>query len=135
MVNICFGYEDKPERIRLLIICWKGPSITTLFYTIKPKDMSYMTCQPQVYHGQGYITEKLGSSGSGFGPKSFFQTNSRQGERLYETARIWPCSPAGKRCTTCIATAASLFVSDRAGQRHWVETVKEAVEDAKRMLY
>ncbi len=43
--------------------------------------------QPQVFSGKGYVMEKLEDYQFKIGPKSFFQTNTRQAERLYAITR------------------------------------------------
>jgi 23S rRNA (uracil1939-C5)-methyltransferase len=140
MVNVCFGHDDEAERKRLFDHLLKEvPGITTLLYTINPKwnDTIY-DLQPQVYTGKGYITEKL-STGSGrqllfkIGPKSFFQTNTRQAERLYQVTHAF-AELTGKEVVYdlyCGTGSIGLFVSEGAAKIIGVETVAEAVEDAK----
>src|SRR5690606_23920460 len=88
-VNVCFGYEDEAERITLFEHLLKEvPAITTLLYTINPKwNDSLHDLEPQVYSGKGYVLEKMEDFQFKIGPKSFFQTNSRQGEKLYQITR------------------------------------------------
>ncbi len=38
-------------------------------------------------YGKGYVIEQLEDFRFKIGPKSFFQTNTRQGERLYQVTR------------------------------------------------
>src|SRR6478735_844363 len=59
MVNVCLGYEDEPERKKLLDhLLEKIPAITTLLYTINPKwNDSIYDLQPIVYSGNGFVTE------------------------------------------------------------------------------
>jgi 23S rRNA (uracil1939-C5)-methyltransferase len=140
MVNICFGHDDEKDRINLLDhLLQQVPGITTLLYTINPKwnDTIY-DLQPRVYSGKGYITEKL-STGRGrdlffkIGPKSFFQTNTRQAERLYQVTRGF-AELTGKEVVYdlyCGTGSIGLFVSEGAAKIIGVETVAEAVEDAK----
>jgi len=141
MVNVCFGYDDETERTRLFDHLLKTvPSITTLLYTINPKknDTIY-DLQPQAYYGKGYIIEKL-SPGAGekelqfkIGPKSFFQTNTRQGERLYQVTRDMACLTGNETVYDlyCGTGSIGLFVSSKAKKIIGVETVQEAVEDAR----
>lgn len=141
MVNVCLGYDDEKERIRLFDhLLEKVPGITTLLYTINPKknDTIY-DLEPKAYFGKGYIIETL-STGTGapalkfkIGPKSFFQTNTRQGERLYQVTRELACL-TGKETVYdlyCGTGSIGLFVSDKAKKIIGVETVAEAIEDAK----
>ena len=140
MVNVCFGYGE-PERNRLFeYLLQQVPGITTLLYTINPKknDTIY-DLQPQVYSGKGYIIEEL-RTGEGekplqfkVGPKSFFQTNARQGERLYQVTRDF-AGLTGKETVYdlyCGTGSIGLFVSSKAKKVIGVETVEEAVDDAR----
>ena len=140
MVNVCFGYEDETERKKLFDhLLQEVPGITTLLYTINPKfnDTIY-DLQPKAYTGKGYITEKLRTANGRdlffkIGPKSFFQTNTRQAERLYEvTSRF--AELTGKEVVYdlyCGTGSIGLFVSEGAAKIIGVESVAEAVEDAK----
>jgi 23S rRNA (uracil1939-C5)-methyltransferase len=140
MVNVCFGYDDETERNRLFEHLMKQvPSITTLLYTINPKknDTIY-DLQPQAWYGKGYIIEKLhvapGKALSfKIGPKSFFQTNTRQGERLYQVTRDMACLTGNETVYDlyCGTGSIGLFVSDLAKKIIGVETVAEAVDDAR----
>ena len=135
MVNVCFGYDDEQERTRLFDHLLKQvPAITTLLYTINPKknDTIY-DLQPQAYYGKGYIIEKLENLQFKIGPKSFFQTNTRQGERLYQVTREM-ASLTGNEVLYdlyCGTGSIGLFVSKQAKKIIGVETVQEAVEDAR----
>jgi 23S rRNA (uracil1939-C5)-methyltransferase len=135
MVNVCFGYEDEKERIKLFDhLLEKVPAITTLLYTINPKfnDTIY-DLQPQVYMGRGYAIEKLEDFQFKIGPKSFFQTNTRQGERLYQITRGF-AELTGKETVYdlyCGTGSIGIFLSGLAEKIIGVEVVKEAVEDAK----
>lgn len=135
MVNISFGYEDEKERIRLLDhLLEKVPAITTLLYTINPKfnDTIY-DLHPQVYTGKGYVIEKLEDFQFKIGPKSFFQTNTQQGERLYEITRSF-AELTGKETVYdlyCGTGSIGIFVSGLAKKIIGVEVIKEAIDDAR----
>jgi 23S rRNA (uracil1939-C5)-methyltransferase len=89
MVNLILGYEDKEKREALFnILLERFPQITTLLYTINAKrNDSMQDLLPQVYSGSGYITEYLEDFQFKISPKSFFQTNSKQAEKLYQVTR------------------------------------------------
>jgi 23S rRNA (uracil1939-C5)-methyltransferase len=89
MVNLILGYEDKEKREALFnILLERFPQITTLLYTINAKrNDSMQDLLPQVYSGSGYITEYLEEFQFKISPKSFFQTNSKQAEKLYQVTR------------------------------------------------
>src|SRR4030095_8782611 len=89
MVNIVLG-ENDPEKIESLMrfVIEKFPSITTLLYTINTKkNDSLNDLTPVVYNGKGYVIEKLEDYQFKIGPTSFFQTNTKQSEKLYQVTR------------------------------------------------
>jgi len=135
MVNVCFGYHDQEALTKLFDhLLATVPEITTLLYTINPKknDTIY-DLQPRAYYGKGYITEKLEDLRFKIGPKSFFQTNTRQGERLYEITRDF-AELTGKETVYdlyCGTGSIGLFVSQQAGKIIGVEVIGEAIEDAR----
>ena len=84
MVNLVIHHEMKAEREALLNhLLATVPGITTLLYTINPKkNDSIFDLEPKVFFGKGYVEEKLEDFTFKIGPKSFFQTNTYQGEAL-----------------------------------------------------
>jgi 23S rRNA (uracil1939-C5)-methyltransferase len=135
MVNIVFGHEDINNRKRLLDhILASFPTITTLLYTINTKmNDSLYDLLPQVYHGHGYVTEKLEDFRFKIGPKSFFQTNTEQAEILYQVTREF-AELTGKENVYdlyCGTGSIGIFVSKHAKKILGIETVNEAIIDAK----
>lgn len=136
MVNIVLNHEDEEKRIALLDhVLSKVPAITTLLYTINPKwnDVIY-DLEPVVYTGPGYAIEKLGELSFIISPKSFFQTNSRQGKQLYDVVKDF-AALTGKETVYdlyCGTGSIGLYLHDVAGKIIGVETVPEAIEDAKK---
>lgn len=135
MINIVLGYEDEKKRVLLMdYLMQQFPQITTLLYTINTKwNDSMYDLSPVVYFGKGYILEKLEDFTFKIGPKSFFQTNSRQGEKLYQVTREF-AELTGKETVYdlyCGTGSIGIFVSRGAAKIIGVETVAEAVADAK----
>jgi 23S rRNA (uracil1939-C5)-methyltransferase len=141
MVNIVLGQEDQPKRIALLeFIRQQFPVITTLLYTINTKwNDSLYDLEPVVYHGKGYVIEKLstGPGGEDFqfkiGPKSFFQTNTKQGEQLYKVTRDF-AELSGSEIVYdlyCGTGSIGIFVSKKARKLIGVEMITAAIEDAR----
>lgn len=135
MVNICLGYEDDLQTKKLLDFLLKEvPSITTLLYTINPKfnDTIY-DLEPVVYFGKGFVTEQLAEFSFKIGPKSFFQTNTRQAERLYTIARDFAGLTGNEIVYDlyCGTGSIGIFVSKLAKKVIGVEVIAEAIEDAK----
>lgn len=141
MVNIVFGEDDEPKRKALLDhILEKFPSITTLLYTInRKKNDSLHDLEPVAYHGKGYVMEKLTAAEGGqeflfkIGPKSFFQTNTRQGEQLYRVTRDF-AELTGKETVYdlyCGTGSIGIFVSPGAKKIIGVEVIEAAIGDAR----
>ena len=135
MINLILGYEDETKRKALLDLLIKQfPQITTLLYTINTKrNDSMQDLEPQVYYGNGYITEKLEKFEFKISPKSFFQTNSKQAEVLYQVTRDF-AELTGKETVYdlyCGTGSIGIFCSDQAKKIIGVEFVEEAIEDAK----
>jgi len=89
MVNIVTK-DDNPRSMtalkdRLLAEC---PGITTIVNNITARMSQVAVGETEkVYHGPGFITERIGSRTYRISANSFFQTNTLQAERLYETVR------------------------------------------------
>jgi 23S rRNA (uracil1939-C5)-methyltransferase len=135
MVNVVFGYADEQKQNALLQnLQIQFPSITTLLYTINPKwNDSLNDLQPVIFHGKGYVIEKLENFSFKIGPKSFFQTNTAQAERLYQTVR----DVAGLTGTQtiydlyCGTGSIGIFLSDRIKKLVGIELIPEAIADAR----
>lgn len=140
MVNIVVA-EDDPEKINKLMhyVQGKFPAITTLLYTINTKwNDSLHDLDPIVYSGKGYAIEKL-SAGAGeeyqfkIGPKSFFQTNTKQAEKLYRITKDL-AELTGNEIVYdlyCGTGSIGIFVSKLAKKIIGVELIAAAINDAK----
>jgi 23S rRNA (uracil1939-C5)-methyltransferase len=135
MVNICFGYEDKEQRIKLLDhLLQEVPGITTILYTInQKKNDSLHDLGPQVYMGKGFAMEKLEDFEFKIGPKSFFQTNTRQAEKLYQVTRDFAELSGNETVYDlyCGTGSIGIFLSKLAKKIIGVEVIAEAIDDAK----
>jgi 23S rRNA (uracil1939-C5)-methyltransferase len=135
MVNLVVGYEEKKIREALLNFIAKAfPQITTLLYTINPKrNDSLFDLEPRVFKGKGFIIEKLEDFSFKISPKSFFQTNTLQGEKLYRVAREF-AELTGEQTVYdlyCGTGSIGIFVSKGAKKIVGVELAEEAIRDAK----
>jgi 23S rRNA (uracil1939-C5)-methyltransferase len=135
MVNIVFGYRDELLQNALLKhLQNEFPAITTLLYTINPKwNDSLNDLQPIVYAGNGYVIEKLEKYLFKIGPKSFFQTNTAQAERLYQTVRSFAALNGTETVYDlyCGTGSIGIFLSDGAKKVIGIELIPEAIADAK----
>ena len=136
MINIMLGYEDETQRKKLLDqLLDQFPQITTLLYTINTKrNDSLYDLDPQVYYGKGYIEEKLEDFSFMISPKSFFQTNTRQAEKLYQVTRDYAELDGSQIVYDlyCGTGSIGIFVSKLAKKVIGVEMVEEAITDAQK---
>lgn len=136
MVNICLNHDAESDKVLLLDhLLKKVPSITTLLYTINPKwNDSIYDLVPQVYYGKGYVTEKLGSFNFIISPKSFFQTNTKQAEKLYSITKEFAALTGTETVYDlyCGTGSIGIFVSKHAKKIIGVEVIEDAIEDAKK---
>ena len=141
MVNIVVAEDDKKNIEQLMkFVEERFPAITTLLYTINRKwNDSLNDLEPVIWKGKGYVIEKLstGSRGDEFefkiGPKSFFQTNTRQAEKLYQVTNDF-AELTGKEIVYdlyCGTGSIGIFVSKMAKKVIGVELIPAAIEDAK----
>ena len=135
MVNIVFGEENQKERTKLLeFVAAQFPQITTLLYTINLKmNDSLHDQEPVIYKGKGYVIEKLEDFSFKIGPKSFFQTNTKQAETLYQITRDF-AELNGNQIVYdlyCGTGSIGIFCSKHTKKVIGVEAIEEAVNDAR----
>jgi 23S rRNA (uracil1939-C5)-methyltransferase len=89
MVLVQF-FNNDTKKIKLLMDFIKDTfnEITSLLYTINTKGNNTLYDQDILcYSGKDYITEEIDDLVFKIGPKSFFQTNSKQAKKLYSITR------------------------------------------------
>jgi len=135
MVNIVLGEEQEKKRVALLeFVQQRFPQITTLLYTINlKKNDSLFDLEPQVYSGKGYVIESLEDYRFKIGPKSFFQTNTKQAERLYHVTREFAELDGSQVVYDlyCGTGSIGIFCSRGASKIVGVEMIDAAIQDAK----
>ncbi len=135
MVNICLNFDEETDRKKLFDhLLQQVPEITTLLYTINPKwNDSIYDLTPQVYFGKGFATEKLEDFEFKISPKSFFQTNTKQAEKLYTVTRDFAGLTGNEIVYDlyCGTGSIGIFVSKQAKKIIGVEVIEEAIADAK----
>jgi 23S rRNA (uracil1939-C5)-methyltransferase len=110
------------------------PQITTLLYTINlKKNDSLFDLEPQVFSGKGYAIEQLEDFRFKIGPKSFFQTNTKQAERLYQVTREFAELDGNQVVYDlyCGTGSIGIFCSKGAKKIIGVEMIDAAIQDAK----
>ena len=135
MLILCFYHEDAQERIALLdAVAAKFPQITSLYYVINGKANDSIADQECVlYKGEDAIYEYMEGLKFKIGPKSFYQTNTKQAYKLYSVAREY-AQLTGSEVVYDLYTGTGTiaqFVSRQASKVIGIEYVPEAIEDAK----
>lgn len=135
MVNLVFGYDDKNEREKICKhLLEKVPSITTLLYTINSKwnDTIY-DIETKIVSGKGYIIETLEGFKFKISPKSFFQTNTKQAERLYNVVKDFAALTGNETVYDlyCGTGSIGIFLSTQAKKIIGVDVIEDAIKDAK----
>ena len=134
LVVLSFYENDMPSIEGLLNdIKDNFPGITSLMYVInqKPNDTLYDQ-EIKLWHGRNHIIEKLGNLQFKIQPKSFFQTNSRQAEVLYDEARKLARLTGVETVYDLYSGTGtiSLYMAEKAGKVIGIESVDQAVHDA-----
>lgn len=133
--------EMRDELFPLLdFISESFPQITSLQYIINGKmNDSYSDLDVVTYRGKAYIEERMeGYNGSKalrymINPKSFYQTNSLQAQRLYSFVAEF-AGLKGSEVVYDLYTGAgtiALFLADKCKKVVGIEYVEEAIEDAR----
>lgn len=129
-------FENNKEQIDTLLnhVLKQFPQITSLVYVINPKgNDTIFDLDIHCFHGKPYMLEEMEGLKFKIGPKSFYQTNSRQAYELYKVARNF-AGLTGNEVVYDLYTGTGTiaqFVSRQAKKVIGVEYVPEAIEDAK----
>src|SRR5713101_3920131 len=135
MVNIVTT-TDAPETMQDLgsILIARFPEITTVVNNITArKSMVAFGETEKVYHGPGYITERLGKYTFRISANSFFQTNTKQAKRLYEIAQgMAELSPSDIVYDLYCGTGTiAIFISESVREVIGIDVVESAIADAR----
>ncbi len=89
MVVVVFYYDDRKRREGLLDhVVDKFPRITSLMYVINSKrNDSLAETEPILYKGEDHLVEEIDGLKFKIGPKSFFQTNTKQAQKLFHISK------------------------------------------------
>ena len=136
MLVVAFFADERDTISRFLDAALQrfGPEITSLYYCINPKVNEYLMDLEMVhYAGAETVTERLGHVSFNIGPKSFFQTNTRQAERLYAITREF-AGLTGEENVYDLYTglgSIALYVADACRQVVGIEEIAAAIDDAR----
>jgi 23S rRNA (uracil1939-C5)-methyltransferase len=135
MVIVVFFHEDVEQRTGLLdFLASQFPQITSMMYVINSKRNDSLNDQiPVLYNGDDHLFEEMDGLKFRIGPKSFYQTNTRQALVLYRVAREF-AELSGNEVVYDLYTGTGTianFISAYAKRVIGIEYVDEAVQDAK----
>lgn len=134
MLVFSFGENDEATILSFLDEVMEAfPKTTSLHYCINMKmndtilDLDIIT-----YKGKGYVEEVLGDIRYKIGPKSFFQTNSRQGKNLYDIVVDF-AELKGEENVYDLYTGTgsiALYLAKHCKQVVGIEEIADAIKDA-----
>ncbi|MDE6402270.1 MAG: 23S rRNA (uracil(1939)-C(5))-methyltransferase RlmD, partial [Muribaculaceae bacterium] len=135
MIVMSFG-EDDPKSIELVMEALKNrfPDTTSLMYVVNTKANDTIgDLDIKLYAGRDYIEEDMEGLKFRIGPKSFYQTNSRQAYRLYSVARDM-AQLSGNELVYDLYTGTGTianFIARNARKVIGIEYVEDAIKDAR----
>ncbi len=135
MVIVVFYYEDEKKRESVLNHLKNSfPEINSLMYAINEKANDSLADQEvKLFSGNDHIIEQMEDLKFKLGPKSFYQTNSKQAYQLYKTSREY-AGLTGNEIVYDLYTGTGTianFIAHKAKKVIGIEYIKEAIEDAK----
>lgn len=136
MALMSFG-EDDPQGIKTVMqaIADKfGDRITSLLYVVNLKaNDTFGDLEVHTFAGSPFIEEEMEGLRFRVGPKSFYQTNSRQALRLYTVAREMAALTGSELVYDLYTGTGTIanFVARQARKVVGIEYVPEAIADAK----
>jgi 23S rRNA (uracil1939-C5)-methyltransferase len=136
MVIMVFNTDDREKREALLDFIGSAfPVITSLMYIINPKrNDSIADLDVIPYSGKDHLTEYIDGLKFIVGPKSFYQTNTRQGAVLYRIVKEFAAF-TGRETVYDLYTGTGTianFIASSVAKVTGIEYVEEAIVDARR---
>lgn len=143
MVIMVFRHNEKENIEKLMnFIAEQFPEITSLMYIINEKRNDDLSDQkPVLFKGKDFIVEKMinnfGSENKTLefkiGPLSFFQTNSLQANKLYETALNFAGFKGNETVYDLYTGTGTIanYISSSVKKVIGIEYVESSVEDAR----
>lgn len=135
MVVIVVG-DDRPDDLKALLEAFAAefPQVTSLMYVVNQKVNDTIGDQEVVlFRGKEFIEEEMEGLRFRVGPKSFYQTNSRQAYELYKVVREFAGLTGNEMVYDLYTGTGTIanFVSGKARKVVGIEYVPEAIEDAR----
>jgi 23S rRNA (uracil1939-C5)-methyltransferase len=135
MIILSVNNNDK-KKINLICdaLVSEFPFISSLYYVINDKKNDYiLDLEFHLYHGRSFMVERLGDVKYKIGPKSFFQTNTVQAQRLFDLVRTF----AGFKPTDNVYDlytglgSIALYIAAEVKSVVGIEEVAPAIDDAR----
>ncbi len=135
MVVLVLGSPILPSKNQFVKALRKThPEITTVVLNVNDKKTSMILGEREILlYGKGYITDTLCGCSFRISPKSFYQVNPIQTEKLYETA-VRFAGLTGKEQVIdayCGTGTIGIVAAKQAGKVLGIELNKDAVRDAR----
>lgn len=138
MINlVTFEENELLMKEYVTAITNKYPEITTIVNNVSKKKASIAVGDYEiVYHGSGYIYDKIGEYKFRISANSFFQTNSIQAENLYNTVLEYADLKGDEIIYDLYSGAGTIaiYLSGKAKEVYGFETVESSIFDAKANL-
>jgi len=138
MINlVTFEENELLMKEYVTAITNKFPEITTIINNISKKKASIAVGDYEIiYHGSGFIYDKIGSYKFRISANSFFQTNTIQAEKLYNTALEYADLKGDEVIYDLYSGAGTIaiYLSGKAKEVYGFETVESSIYDAKANL-
>lgn len=136
MVNLV-TFEDSPEVMERLTkeLLAAFPQITTVINNVtKKKSQVAVGEYEKIYHGSGLIHDRLGKYQFEISANSFFQTNTKQAERLYTITKEFAAFTGSELVYDlyCGTGSIGIFISDGVRQVVGIELVESSIQNAKK---
>lgn len=130
-------YEEQTELATRFLneLAAAVPQISSRYYVVNPsRNDDIAPYEPVHVAGTAEIIESCGRLRFSIGPKSFYQTNPAQAERLYAVVKSQAALDGSQTVLDlyCGIGSIGLFLADAAARVIGVETVHEAIAAAKR---
>jgi 23S rRNA (uracil1939-C5)-methyltransferase len=133
--------QEHTDAVKKIVSTYleKHPTTHSFWVIVNDKvNDSFSDCPAELIHGEPHLVESFTRPNNGgevkyiIGPKSFFQTNPTQAERLYQIVYNW-ADLKGNEVVYDLYTGTgsiALYLADHAKELVGIEYVPEAIEDA-----
>lgn len=134
MVVLSVGEDDREKtEVVLQALLDAVPEITSSYFCVNLKHNNFMYDLDMIYYkGTKQIEEQLGHLKFNIGPKSFFQTNTKQGKNLYDVVADFAQLDGSENVYDLYSGTGSigLYLAQHCTSVVGIEEIEMAVEDA-----